>query len=516
MELNKIIIIGSGPAGTWAAKALTDRGIKPLVLDIGDVPEQLAERPFNFYDEKSKGAINRKDIFLGSDYEALHSVFNEYLSPKLKSPLMRFVTKSSHLNPLKKNDFHALTTSAMGGLANAWGGHVYRFNDDELKNLNLDPKEFKKYYDIISKDLKISGSLNEPFSTQIPHEDELCPPLKLDPFWEHILKRKKKQIQKIQSKHCYLGHPRIAIDSRKFSYHNLDFFVPSEGDIYSPRFTLQKLIQEDKVEYINKFLFTEYSENSDYVSVTGKDITSGLTKTYKAEKILIACGAINSVRAVLQSEKAFDRKLPFLDNPIVYIPFLNPSLIGSKQQTESYTAQLNLLLRDQEADYFGTFYNLNSIMRSDILFDFPLPLSSAIFASRNFLQAMSILQLWAPGKLSSSNTISLNKNNEIELNYDLHEWSDIPEKVIRNLRKIGIYSHTMLSKKIAPGNSYHYAGSLPMSVTPTQFQTDLNGKLYGKNRVHIVDSSVFPSLPSKNLTYTIMANAYRIASTLKI
>jgi choline dehydrogenase-like flavoprotein len=39
----------------------------------------------------------------------------------------------------------------------------------------------------------------------------------------------------------------------------------------------------------------------------------------------------------------------------------------------------------------------------------------------------------------------------------------------------------------------------------------LFGKLNQTSGVHIIDSSVFPTMPATNPTLTIMANAYRIA-----
>ena len=57
----------------------------------------------------------------------------------------------------------------------------------------------------------------------------------------------------------------------------------------------------------------------------------------------------------------------------------------------------------------------------------------------------------------------------------------------------------------------HYAGTLPMRLRPeAKYETDSGGLLFGSRRVHVVDAALFPRLPSKNLTFTIMANALRI------
>jgi len=50
-----------------------------------------------------------------------------------------------------------------------------------------------------------------------------------------------------------------------------------------------------------------------------------------------------------------------------------------------------------------------------------------------------------------------------------------------------------------------------MSLHPGNFQSDLLGRPTGFSRVHVVDASVFPSVPAPTITLTAMANAQRIA-----
>jgi choline dehydrogenase-like flavoprotein len=63
-----------------------------------------------------------------------------------------------------------------------------------------------------------------------------------------------------------------------------------------------------------------------------------------------------------------------------------------------------------------------------------------------------------------------------------------------------------------PGGGNHTGGSFPMSESPAGFQSDIWGRVAGLRRVHVVDSSVLPSLPGSTISLTIMANAHRIAS----
>src|SRR5207245_10268141 len=73
-----------------------------------------------------------------------------------------------------------------------------------------------------------------------------------------------------------------------------------------------------------------------------------------------------------------------------------------------------------------------------------------------------------------------------------------------------------LLKMGPPGRGFHTGGSFPMRLAPRGFETDLLGRPYGCERVHIVDASVFPSITASTITLTAMANAHRIAATAAV
>jgi len=62
------------------------------------------------------------------------------------------------------------------------------------------------------------------------------------------------------------------------------------------------------------------------------------------------------------------------------------------------------------------------------------------------------------------------------------------------------------------GASVHYAGTLPMSNESEPWTTDGHGQSREFPGVHLVDGSSYPFLPAKNITFTLMANASRIAA----
>ena len=51
-----------------------------------------------------------------------------------------------------------------------------------------------------------------------------------------------------------------------------------------------------------------------------------------------------------------------------------------------------------------------------------------------------------------------------------------------------------------------------MRRKPGELEADVLGRPSAWERVHLVDSSVFPSVPATTVTFSAMANAHRIAT----
>jgi choline dehydrogenase-like flavoprotein len=67
-----------------------------------------------------------------------------------------------------------------------------------------------------------------------------------------------------------------------------------------------------------------------------------------------------------------------------------------------------------------------------------------------------------------------------------------------------------LLQETVPGRGFHSGGSFPMRESPRTGETDHLGRPPGWRRLHVVDSSVFPSIPAATISLTVMANAWRI------
>ena len=61
------------------------------------------------------------------------------------------------------------------------------------------------------------------------------------------------------------------------------------------------------------------------------------------------------------------------------------------------------------------------------------------------------------------------------------------------------------------GSSVHYAGTLPMSAERRPLTASPECRSHDFENLFLVDGSTFPFLPAKNITFTLMANAIRVA-----
>jgi hypothetical protein len=63
----------------------------------------------------------------------------------------------------------------------------------------------------------------------------------------------------------------------------------------------------------------------------------------------------------------------------------------------------------------------------------------------------------------------------------------------------------------AHGASIHYAGTLPVAQADEPFACGKDGLLNRTRNVYVADGSSWRFLPAKGLTFTLMANARRVA-----
>jgi hypothetical protein len=230
----------------------------------------------------------------------------------------------------------------------------------------------------------------------------------------------------------------------------------------------------------------------------------------------LAAGALGSAKLVLKSFQDYETKLPLLENPTSLVPFLNPRFIGHPVEKYSHgLIQLNILYNGLLcSDYVqASFYNYTSPLSSDVIMNIPLSARANLMASKYLLPAMSIIQFFYSDKPHPSKYVRLADDNLLETtSRQKFQMGDIERHFISTLRRLCFFSHPKLIQYPEPGNGIHYAGTLPMSDNRSmRYRTTKSGSLALTRHISVADAAIFPYLPAKNHTMTIMANAMRVA-----
>ncbi len=517
-----VIVVGSGPAGVFSAYQL--RPLKVLMLDVGYESSKEVLPKENIYNLRKKG-IDLFSSLIGNEFESLINLDHTYMSPKLKGPLWKFVTKRpSSLPDDERKLFDPVTSFAKGGLANTWGAGVLRFDDRDLDGFPIKATELDPYYDELTKHIGINGQKDD-LTRYFGSLDNLLSPIPLSPLSTDLYNRYSNKKEVLNKLGITIGRTRAAILTQphrgreEYRILGQDFFQPNSDAIYHPGYTLDELVNEKSVEYRNNFLVKKFEETEGGVKVFAENLATGAIEQFEAKKLFLAAGSINTARIVLESKEDYITKLPILDNPVSFIPMINFTKIGSALPVYSFSGG-ELIALYEGGNYprpvQASFYGLGAPLKTDLVGEFPLPLRSSLTAGKYLLPALAMLQVFYPDEENPDNFLRLRKNGSLDLAYKSPKFGKIEKKFISAFMRLGFFSSTAICKYPAPGSSIHYAGSLPMKDKPVgPYQTDRLGKLNETKNVYIADAANFSRLPSKNHTFTIMANAMRIAEGVK-
>lgn len=517
-----VIVVGSGAGGAWAAHQLVAAGRRVLMLDVGFTP---GPRDIGGAFLDIRTGRSQADL-LGERFETLNNVVGPYQSPKLNAPRFRFVTdESERLAPVRSGPFTTTQSFARGGLANAWGAGAYRFTAEDLKAFPIPVGALERYYDILTEQIGISGQLDD-LSDHFGSGAGLQRPLKLDALGTRVLRAYEQRRASFHSAGFTIGRPRLAVLSDALrgraacTYDNLTFWEPTLDYLYTPGRTVDALMGKPGFAYESGWQVQRFSQDDTGVVVEARHIESHEHRSFRAPRLVLAAGALNSARIVLQSFDDTTTELPILDNLPSMVPVVVPGLIGAGYDRTSHgLGQLNIVFRPAEGTGYlqATLYSYTSLLASEVLLDFPLPVRGALAAARHLLPALAVVTFFYPDSPRAENRVRLAVDGAMEISYDAPPpTGDAERRFMRTMLRSGFLTHPALWRVSPRGAGIHYAGTLPMTerADTVRYSTLPSGQLRVAPRVFIADAAVFPALPAKNHTFTIMANAMRVGDAV--
>jgi len=527
-----VIVIGSGISGSAAAKTLVDLGVATQLIDIGfDDPAfrcQIPDAPFSKLRESDPG---QSLYFLGDKLQGIPRK-GVRVGAQLTPP-RQFITRNvEQLLPTRSGEFSPLQSTSLGGLGAGWGAACFTFSAEELNRAGLPAAEFPELYARAADLMGISGDPESPVNQWLwLHAIPAQPPLPLDDNAQSIFARMEKRRDKLSRIGVHAGRIPMAILTRDQPprqanpYFDMDFYGDSRKSIFRPRYLV------DAMRDSRNFLYTPHQAvvtlktlPTGLVEAQAVDSESGAKTMYTAREVILCAGAINSARIALNSLRLVGQPTTLLCNPYTYFPCINLAMLGrdagDRRHSMAQFGGVVLAKGDKAVEGAFQMYSYRSLLLFKLVKELPLPPKPGLLTARALVNSLAIFGIFFRDHLSRTKTLRLapgagDELPVVEFAYALSKEeeerkAEAEHRFRRGLRQMGC----LPMKRVDPGpaGSIHYAGTVP-STNPLfpAFHTKPDGTVEGLPRVYIGDSSSWDFLPAKGLSFTLAANAIRVA-----
>lgn len=527
-----VLVVGSGASAVHFAQTALAKGWTVRMLDVGfEGPESvLPEAHFGELKEQLEDPVR---FMLGDEYEGtlLPGAKGEYYGTP---PSQSFVFRALAGHMVETAGFEPLFSWARGGLAQAWTGGCYPFNDYDLSDFPFGLAELLPHYSEVARRIGISGA-DDDLAQFLPLHDNLLAPLELDEHSRTLAAAYERKRQRLNRFGCFLGRTRVATLSEArgersaCTYLGRCLWGCPIRSLYVPGHTLDELRRYANFEYLPGWRVRQFRYVPGRVEcVTADPVDGGREREFRADRIVLAAGALNTSEILLRSVHAATGELVrltgLMDNRQVLVPFVNLRMIGRPFQPDTYQYHLlglGLTAPDPREYVHCQVTTLKSAMMHPITQRLPFDLGTSAAVVRTMHAALGLINLNFHDTRRRTNGVRLEPTPDGSLKLAIRYEPDGTEparmeealgRVRRALRMLGCIVPPGMQHVRPMGASVHYAGTIPMGGDGL-FTTDAGGRTHAWDNLWIADGATFPFLPAKNITFTLMANAVRIGAT---
>ncbi len=521
------LIIGSGAAAAGAALALSHRAdLEIIVVDIGLQLESdreqlvgaLASSAPDTWDEQTVELISRQPAAARNSGVPEKRVFGSDYPFRNAGQLDR-LTAVDGANA-------AVISSAYGGFSNVWGSQVMPFTAAAFDSWPVNAVTMRRHYEAILPQLPFAGEEDD-LAARFPLLRPPAPLPPMSPRSRRVLDAYEKHRVRLNDRGITIGKARLAFDAGKCVRCGMCMTGCPYGLIYTAAQTFDALRRAGRVTVHGGFLALKVAEEDGRAAVVTREITTGRMRRFEADRVYVACGAMGTTRLVANSLGLFGADLPMLESRQFVLPLLSLRATEDPRNRPDFTLnQFNMIVApDGGSVDLSTlhFYTFNTAFISGL----PSVLR-ARSAQRLQVQLLRRLTI-AFGYLPSWNSARLrahigSSRDRLELP-GFHISSEAPPpgqgqmlravllRLMQSAWLLDLYPLLPMVRLSAAGKSYHWGGSFPHSADRSgAFSSDTLGRVGSWERIHLVDASVFPTVPAMTFGLTIMANAHRIAS----
>jgi len=512
------LVIGSGPAGAAAAAALLAARRTVKMLDIGtrlerdraEVVRGLSRRGEARADDPewsfarsglATGAKIPLKTAFGSDFPyGSEAMFEGGLPPGLG----------------------ILPSQAFGGFSNVWGATLLRLTESDMKGWPFGLDALTPSYGAIEGMLPISAHADG-LSRKYPISSKSHA---IEPSSQasRLLHNVERRLRPEERATIFFGRARVAVGTGCRRCGMCLYGCPYT-QIFNSSWLVDEFARRPGFSYVPAARVLSLSETSSQVEVTGRT-TDGRPFVERARRVFLAAGALGTPLIMLVSMLERARQLRLQDSQYFLLPAIGPPASAADKSSRLTLAQLFIEIDDPTVAphaVHSQLYTFNDYyadsLRQRLFRGAVTPLDGLVkwLANRTM-----VIQSYLHSDLSSHAQLSLGGMLEAPMLRVEPQLNAQSQPAIRHVwrrlsaigRRAGFLALPMLGQIGEVGRGYHTGGSFPMRREPQFGESDIVGRPFSFARVHIVDGSCLPTIPSTAPTLTIMANAHRIASTV--
>ena len=522
------LIVGSGPGAAGAALALSeDPSQKITVIDIGQQLESDRQEVRAIMADQSPSQWNRQDL---SQIRTQPSGERTRGLPQKRSfgsdyPFRNFGQLDSVVGLDHAND--SVVSGAYGGLSNVWGSQIMPFSRETFSTWPVSLAEMEPHYRAILDEIPFAGN-DDALAERHPLIGTPTPLPQLAPRTTAVLGAFDRSRASLDRKGITVGAARLAFEPTPCQRCGLCMTGCPYSLIYSASQTFDRLRAKNQIEYHDNLLVIEVGQEEDVAFVVARDLSTGEHHRFEADRVFVACGAVGTTRLVLSSLGVYDQDVDLSESVQFALPMLSRRPTPDPRNDTEFTLnQFNMLIAtDKEWMDVSQihFYPYNDSVVENLPGLLQSPLAAPILTQllRRVTIGLGYLPSWqsptmrvkitppAPGRDLAGIVVS----GDHWRGFDNPMFRKVAARLIRAAPQLDLWPLFPMAIFSAPGKSYHFGGSFPHRTASVDgsLTTDRLGRLSPWSRVHMVDASVFPSVPATTFTLTIMANAHRIAT----
>ena len=502
------IVVGSGPSGIAATKALLARGRRVVLLDGGKALEPSHEARRLIAAAREPSAWGAAEV---TDWQAPQSGAAPGQVRRYGSDFAMEPTEATFAN---WGDVAVRSSHSQGGLSNLWGSAVLPYSPRDTASWPVSPEDFAPHYRAVAGFLPVSGradALEALFPALAMAGRTPLPP---SPQGATLLARMDRRAEALARQGVTVGMARQAVTTGCRVCGQCLHGCPWEL-IWSARFALRQLVQDPRVTYRPGAVVKRIEDTPEGATVQLRDGTS-----LSGARVFLGAGVLETARILMASRPGLT-EVTLHDSQQAFLPMLHPWSAGTRpDRTPAHTlAQMFVEIDDPAISPWlihGQVYSWNEFYRAELLAKYGrLPLAGPVFGalSRRLVVAQAFLHSDHSAEIALTLAPDGRLNARVRANPDTHPTLNRALKAMAGAFRLGgMIPLVPAARPGAPGSSFHVGASFPMASTPTGPQSDVLGRPLGMTHVHLIDASSLPAIPATTITLGVMANAHRIAS----